>query len=43
VISVRQPIQGERAEDVALALGEALAQAIDQVGGEVVSALGERQ
>lgn len=42
-ISVRRPIAGERAEDVALALGEALAQAVDELGGEVAVALGERQ
>lgn len=42
-ISVRRPISGERAEDVALALGEALAQAVDELGGEVRAALEERQ
>ena len=42
-ISVRHPIAGERAEDVALALGEALAEAIRELGGEVEAALAERQ
>jgi ABC-type uncharacterized transport system auxiliary subunit len=42
-LSVRRPIAGDRAEDIALALGEALSQAVEDLGGEVQAALEERQ